>query len=227
MLDNDLIDYLQYKKYGVASLLGPWVEYLAQFFVESLETRRQQLPLKARVADKTQLYWFEATNHDNFDYADQQVREVFNQCLELTSKLHDSMRILKLREGWDKSDDNLVLNNRLTKQGLVAYWKAMDASFQFNVKKHEEFITRAKFRALKTSSHHAKRHVTEDFQDSRQPMFREQIKTSFLEDRKEDEILDFFKRHRRDKYHWSRSTVANRFILPRPKSKAASDKFTL
>ena len=29
MLDNDLIEFLQYKRFAVGSLLGPWLEYLA------------------------------------------------------------------------------------------------------------------------------------------------------------------------------------------------------
>ena len=44
MLDNDLIEYVQYKRFGVAALLGSWIEYLAQFFVETLETRDSNYP---------------------------------------------------------------------------------------------------------------------------------------------------------------------------------------
>ena len=95
-LDDDLIEFLQYKKFGVAALLGSWIEYLAQFIVEVVETRCQDLPVKARPTDKTQVYFVEPINHSNFDYINQQVRQTYTNCLEATAKLHESMRVLKL-----------------------------------------------------------------------------------------------------------------------------------
>ena len=97
LLDDNLIEYLGYKRFPVASLLGPWVEYLAQTVIESLESRRQELIPKARLPDKTQAYFVEPVNHDNFEYINQQVRDTFGKCLEVTARLHDNMRILKLR----------------------------------------------------------------------------------------------------------------------------------
>ena len=230
-LEADLIDFLQYKRFAVASLLGPWVEYLAQLFVEILDERRKKLPLKARLVDKTQLYWLEAATHENFDYVDQQACEAFNHCLDATAKLHDSMRILKLRDGWDKKDDNLVINNRITKAGQTAYWKAFDASFKFNVKKHNDFVVRTKFRALKSMDqpqHIGKRQnvarskmiVHEDFQDSKDNT--NQTMKSDSEDC-EDDILEFFRRHRnnrQDRFHWSSGD--RRFILPRVKCRRSN-----
>ena len=132
-LDSDLIDYLQYKKLNTAQLLGPWIEYLTEFIDESLQNRHQLLPAKVRLSTPTQVYWVEALGHSNFDYMDKQAREIFNQCMDAACKLHEPMRVLKLREYWDKSNDNLVINNRFTKQGLASYWKSLDASFQFNL----------------------------------------------------------------------------------------------
>ena len=201
--------------------------------MESLEKRCQDLPAKARLADKTQACWLEAANHDNFDYIDQQVRDTFNQCLEATSKLHDAMRILKIRENWDRKNDSLVINNRLTKNGQAAYWRAMDVSFQFNAKKHEDCVIRSKFRSLRRSNvpnvTHAEQipkainkkarammPVREDFQD---PVC-DQTMMSDSEDQGDDEILEFFKRHRQDRYHWSRPVKSRcRFLLPKLKKK--------
>ena len=149
-IDDNLIEYLQYKRYNVASLLGPWIEYLCQMIAESLQNRCQQLPMKARQKLPTQVYWVEAVSHSNFEYIDQQAREIFSKCIEANCKVHENMRILKIREFWDRSDDNLVINNRLTKQGISAHWRSVDASFKFNIKKRDEFLTRNKYRALKT-----------------------------------------------------------------------------
>ena len=153
-LDVDLVDYLQYKKFKVASLLGPWIEYLSEVFAESLQKRRMQLPKKARLEECTQVYWVEPVNHNNFDYTNQQIREKLAGCLDANSKNcpGDAVRTLKLRDYWDKADDNLVYNDRFTRAGLAAYWKSLDASFQFNVCKRNDFIIRNRFRALKTKS---------------------------------------------------------------------------
>ena len=75
--------------------------------------------------------------------------------MEVTCKLHPNMRFLKIREMWDKHDDNLVYNNRLTKQGISAYWRSLDASFQFNIKKRNEFLVRAKYRAMMSKAKNA------------------------------------------------------------------------
>ena len=38
VLDDDLIEHLNYKRFKVATLLGPWVEFLAEFFTEFCRT---------------------------------------------------------------------------------------------------------------------------------------------------------------------------------------------
>ena len=96
LLDDDLIQYLGYTKFKVASLYGPWIEYLSEVFTESLQNRRNQLPRKARLEDITQVYWVEPASHNNYDYIDQQLREKFSQCLEANAKAFDTMRVLKL-----------------------------------------------------------------------------------------------------------------------------------
>ena len=214
--------YSDKKKFAVASLLGPWIEYLAEFISESLEDRHQKLSLKARLAEKTQVYWVESVNHDNFDYINQQVRETFSQCLEATSKSHETMRVLKMQEFWNKKDDNLVLNNRFTKQGLVTYWKAMDASIQFSVKKREQFFIRMKFCSLRSATETAKvtrgrvmRPTSEDFQE----IPHGQFVTDEMSSSQEDDIQHFFRHHRQDDhFHWSSSRLLNnRFLLPKLK----------
>ena len=202
-LDNDLIEHLQYKRMNVASLLGPWLEYLMEFVGDVLQSRRQLLNLKSQLKEPTQVYFVESVSHTNFDYCDQQVREIFTKCMEASCKDNEPMHVLKLREYWEKNDDALVVNNRFTKQGLLHYWKSMDASFQFNVKKREEFITCHKLRILKMKS---------EAKETGQSM------KSDHEDR--EEIPRFFARHQRqDRFHWHNkaSDRGTRFMLPTPK----------
>ena len=214
VLDDDLINFLQYKRYNVASLLGPWIEYLAQYFAETLQERFQALPLKAKGRDcpPPQVYWVEPIGHTNFDYIDQQVREVFTHCLEANCKIHENMRVLKLREFWNKHDDSLVVNNRFTKLGLAAYWRSIDASFKFNLAKRDEFLVRAKFRTLRAKQDRqvlSKKAVREDTKDSRADA--------------DVSMREFFIRHRstpsqtNDRFHWKKSGISGspKFLLPR------------
>ena len=142
LLDDDLISHLKYKKFKVSSLLGQWIEYLSQFITEALQTRQQQLPVKARLKKQTKIYCIEVVGHSNFDYPDQQVRDIFSKCLEAKCKAQEFMQmgVFKLRDFRDKNDDALVMNNNFTKHGISMYWRLMDASFQFNLRKREDFI---------------------------------------------------------------------------------------
>ena len=79
------------------------------------------------------------------------VREQFTKCLEANCHAFDDMRVLRIRDYWDRNDDNLVYNNQMSKVGVFTYWKVMDASFQYNIKKRNEFLIRSKFRSLKAS----------------------------------------------------------------------------
>ena len=202
-LDGDLLEYLQYQKFQVASLLGPWIEHLNELFAESLSTRYQLLSPKAKLRSPTQIYWVELIGHSNFDYREQQTREILAQVLEANCKIHDNMRVLKLREFWNKRDDNLVVNNRFTKVGLSTYWCSLDASFKFNVKKRDDFMVRSKFRALKVAPQAETR-------DCKKNNWHGQSKNVDQEDQgqqlfNEHEMLEFFTKHRMmDPYHWNR-----------------------
>ena len=93
---------MNYNRFKVALLCGPWLEFLSEIFTEALQNRRAQLSRKARPENVTQVYWVEPLNSSNFDYAHQQLREKFLQCLEANYKSFENMRVLKLRDFWNK-----------------------------------------------------------------------------------------------------------------------------
>ena len=212
MLDDDLIQYMQYTKFKVASLYRLWIEYLTELVTETVHNHHSSLIRKARTSDITQIYWVEPINHSNFDYIDQQLRDKFLQCLDLGCKAIDKIRVLKLKDSsWDKTDDNLVYNNRITKNGLHAYWHSIDASFEFNVKKRQEFLIRSKFHALKLRSEEKNGHKA--------LIKSKRLAQEDLTDEEEDEMKQFFNHHRKlDKIQWSKNK-GNRFILPCAKAK--------
>ena len=212
-LDSDLINYLDFKRSNLASLFSLWIEYLCQVVAETFQHRFQLLSPKAK-RDPTQVYWVEPVGHNNFNYADQQAREIFTQCLEASCKVHGNMHVLKIREFWDKSDDNYVINNRFTKLGVSAYWRSLDVSFKFNMKKREDFMIRQKFRTLKAKS-------DEKGQGQSMRAVREDI-YSRTTGEDQDEMLQFFARcHTPDRFHWNNPGRGNgpRFFLPRLKTK--------
>ena len=146
ILDADLIDFLQFCKPGVSSMLGDWIDWLFDVVNKAINERLQQLPMKAQV--KPQVYWVEPPIHRNWDSDEKDAREKFGFCLLSVAKLYDNFWVVKLRTGWDSRDDALVVNNCFTSSGHRAYWHAIDESLQFNIKKHEEFKVRENFRLL-------------------------------------------------------------------------------
>ena len=56
VLDDDLIQFLEYKSWGVASLYGPWLEWLLQSVQNLVDVKWKQLPNKARLPHKPQIY---------------------------------------------------------------------------------------------------------------------------------------------------------------------------
>ena len=86
--------------------------------------------------------------------------------------------------------------------GLAAYWKSLDASLHFNIKKRSEFLIRSKFRMLKAKA------------EDNKP---DQTKSSGCED-SQDDMQQFFQRHsgENDRFHWRRTPSGRgRFMLPR------------
>ena len=149
ILDDDLIEFLQYNKQKVATLYGTWIEYLANSFTTVIQQRQQQLPAKAQSKRNPQLYWAALPLHADFSNENNSCREIFNACLESVIKVFDDMRILKLKELWDVVETDLVKNDSFTPAGVSLYWKVINASVKFNIQKHEEFNIRRDFRILK------------------------------------------------------------------------------
>ena len=47
VLDNDLAQFLNYNAAGTASLIGSWIEWLTKQIADTIQKRKQELPLKA------------------------------------------------------------------------------------------------------------------------------------------------------------------------------------
>ena len=145
------------------------------------------------------------------------MRETFSKCLEANCKLHEPMLVQKIKDFWDRQDDNLVMNNKFTKQGVSAYWRSMDASFKFNLQRREEYIIRNKFRSMKSKpeDHRRQSQVSRDNDGAH-------VYGSAKKLAKEDDIPNFFRhtQHHGDRFHWSAKSSGQRFLLPRVNAKS-------
>ena len=220
ILDADLIDFMQYKKYGVSSLYSMWIEFLAKQLIETIDQKHGLLPKNARLIEPTQIYLVEPVNHSNFSCQSRQMRDKFAACLDSVSKIYDNMRCLKIRHPWDKNDSNLVIDDRITKAGLFVYWKTIDVSFCLNFKKSKEFLIRSKFRALKEGQ--------QNVQNNKKAT---QLLGTGCEDTRSvttDLVPAFFRKHRQfNRFHWKRgSNIGNeqRFLLLKVKARKTNEQ---
>ena len=147
LLQQDFIEALQYDDSHVtisASLYGTWIEWLAEQIMNIINDANQRLPVKAqRPPEEPIIYWSATPSHKNFSFQLRAQIAKFNNCLESVMKLHKSMRLIKIKEGWDTEDSNLVTTQgRVTHQGIDQIWEALDSSVKFNYMKHMEYLPR-------------------------------------------------------------------------------------
>ena len=141
VLDNDLIQFLAYVNKGIAMLLGEWFEWLVECYSNLCAQRKKLLPLKAVKEGYPQLYFIAPPRHGFFN--DNEERKILFHCMEATVKSFDDVRLVKMMELWNFKDQELVNDEgQFTSLGLTTYWASVDAAIAFNVRKHDEFLSR-------------------------------------------------------------------------------------
>ena len=147
VLDDDLIhDVMQ--GFGISTMLGEWIHYLAKSFQEIVIQRKKALPLKAFKVDFPMFYWAAAPHHCNFLNGPQRAK--FNNCLESVMKLYTNMRVLKMKEIWQYDNHHYIFqgSGAFSSYGLGKYWASIDAAVKYNVDKHEHFLIKDRFNKL-------------------------------------------------------------------------------
>ena len=142
VLDDDLIQHLDFRNVGVSMMLGHWLEWVMAQVNDLIMTRKSALPSYAKEDIFPFVYWIELPKHCGFDSSENTVCTKFNNCLQTLVKQYPMMRIAKLKEVWKFDDHDLVIQNCITADGLVAYWRAIDKALQFNIQKHKEYLAR-------------------------------------------------------------------------------------
>ena len=130
VLDDDIITTVDTAIFGVSSVLGALVEWLFNEFTSMLEARKNQLPQKAKKPEYPRVFWAALPHHKNFHNAP--LRTKFNLCLASLVKQFPHMRLIKMKEMWDYDDLTLVVNESITPEGEITYWKSLSTSVEFN-----------------------------------------------------------------------------------------------
>ena len=91
VLEDDIIDFLEYRNYSVSAMYGTWLDWLAKEFNELIFKKQAHLPVGARNDNETQIYWTTAVYHKMFTLAETQMREKFNNCMETVTKAYENM----------------------------------------------------------------------------------------------------------------------------------------
>ena len=140
VLDDNIIQFLDYLGYGISGFYGEWLEWIVNEMSKAIRDRKGQLPKKAVKDSYPMIYWVAPPVHKNMELKIIEARNKFNLVLTSLIKLQDNMRVIRLK-AWDKDNDILVdRNGKYTFDGLELYWRSIDASVKFNCNKHESFL---------------------------------------------------------------------------------------
>ena len=126
-------------------MYGNMLEWLVKECDQAIKTRLDQLPVKCKIEKCPMVYWVGAINHSGFEENRATAIHKFNLVLESIVKLYTNMRVMKLKDGYNTTNTNLIINDRsFSTLGHEAIWSGIDLAFKFNATKREEFITRMK-----------------------------------------------------------------------------------
>ena len=230
ILDGDIIEFVKgdnlslADRTSISELFGTVVEHIMKEVGSIFKECRNLLPVKCKDETPTQIYWMACPTH--VLRSDNEIQRKFNLVLESVVKLEENMRVAKMKDVWDPQDTTLVVNHNFTCDGLDTYWKAVDASIEFNIQKHREYLIFSRYNAFmglckEKSTVKKNTHDNNRARDSvREDKFRRLEDSRKVEQRRGNlqDIPDFFHRHREagctDRFRWSNNT-RNRFALPR------------
>ena len=214
ILDIDVVQFLKYEGEWTSKLIGKYLNSMVKDIEETIRDRKAQLPNKAKRLGYPLVYWVTAPCHVNFK--DNHLRTRFNLCLESIIKNIDGMRMMRMKEIWDFSDDELVDNKgELTLIGLTKYWQSINATIQFNVQRNELAQHRKKLMETPTTGEKLKRKsaTKKKWDDNVDPYSQNKVEEMFKRRRRQEEDYQDLSNKRVSKQLFSRK---NKFILPRP-----------
>ena len=141
--DNDLINSVKYKDYGVSDIYGRLVHWLASEIDKLIEIHKDRLPKKAIKKGYPQIIWFSPLQHAGF--ADNMYRNKMTQSIKSGLRQQVDHISLSPKKFWSFHDSSLISEGRVTKAGYRTFWKSFDSAIEFWCKhlapKKEQFMS--------------------------------------------------------------------------------------
>ena len=131
VLENDIINFLEYQGYGVTEMYGKVIEYLTKELQNTvIRFRNRYLPSKAFRSNWPQFIYITPSIHDS--YKDNILRKKFTT--EMNALLQNAPATLTLRfkQIWNPENKNLVsTEGTITSAGVKSFWLALDKTIKF------------------------------------------------------------------------------------------------
>ena len=127
ILENDLIDYLQYNDFGVSSMFGQIISNMASDMIQATKIFKEKyLPKKAFKKSWPQFIFVLPSTHVN--YRDNTLRRKLATEMEKMLIYHPEAHAYKFpRADWDYERHHLVSENTgITEVGQRRLWRAVD-----------------------------------------------------------------------------------------------------
>ena len=128
-LDDDIIKFVDFEKYGASLALGKIMDALVESVNDVIKQRKEQLPKKA--LKDTHFIWMGAPIHQAFSDAENSLRVKLNTAMESIIKQFSNMSFLQVRKGWMVDNHRMMKNNSYTVEGSKIYWRAIDSAAKF------------------------------------------------------------------------------------------------
>ena len=142
VLDDDIISFLDCKTSdGVATLYRIWLKWLVDQIESVIKARCDQVPPKSKKITPF-IYWVTAPVHAYFSKEGNNLRIKFNLSLDSVIKGREDMCVMRSKDYWNTKDSLLVINDRITEMGIIAYYNVIDASFKYNSERCEVFVAK-------------------------------------------------------------------------------------
>ena len=106
--------------------MGKILNYVMTEHDHSIATFKEFLPAKAVCSHYPHILWIQAPLHNGFKNND--LRRMFNACLDDVIRLHTNTHTLMLKRVWDPKNHNLFIleSGCFMAEGMRDYWEAVD-----------------------------------------------------------------------------------------------------
>ena len=164
VLDDDIIEYIDYEGQGLSTLIGMCVEWLCKEFEYLVKLAKKALPAKAVRDGYPQIYWVAPPHHK---FLDNHLRTKMTNVLEVALKDFKDIRLIRMKEKWNYNNDEMVNSyGQFTEYGWCTYWSSVDAAVKFNLNKREIYLANQIRQSNKMGNQNNVRGVKRPFSES-------------------------------------------------------------